>query len=306
MTNYSRLRGNIRTMADPCWGKEIKTLWYWVREREAIRVAKERNDVFLTKDAILRESRFRNVCREDDRVTKWIDEHICKPYENDQGLWLMLCAARQINWPDTLFELMESVEGWPQDDEFDPRFMAYVMNDRAERGLKVYTGVYTISAPQEKGADKPTYTACTVLGELWHHREVFRQWFASRSPTLQGTHEMLVRYEGWGNFTAYQAVVDMRFTALLRRARDRETWAAAGPGTIRGLNRVHDRPFRSPLSQAQALDEIADIYSRLFSETGVTVDFSDVPNILCEIDKYIRFRNGAGTPRTRYVLGRGY
>ena len=41
---------------------------------------------------------------------------------------------------------------------------------------------------------------------------------------------------------AYQAVVDMRFTALLADAPDVATWAAAGPGTMRGLNRLHGRP----------------------------------------------------------------
>lgn len=40
--------------------------------------------------------------------------------------------------------------------------------------------------------------------------------------------------------------------------------------------------------------------------TGVSMDFSDVPNILCETDKYLRVKLGEGTPRARYVLSRGY
>ena len=35
------------------------------------------------------------------------------------------------------------------------------------------------------------------------------------------------------------------------------------------------------------------------------MDFSDVPNILCETDKYQRVALGEGKPRALYVVGRG-
>ena len=40
-------------------------------------------------------------------------------------------------------------------------------------------------------------------------------------------------------------------------------------------------------------------------ETGVVVDFSDVPNMLCETDKYLRVKLGEGRPRALYVQERG-
>jgi hypothetical protein len=43
------------------------------------------------------------------------------------------------------------------------------------------------------------------------------------------------------------------------------------------------------------------------AETGVADGFfSDVPNILCETDKYLRVKNGEGKPRALYVPGRGF
>jgi hypothetical protein len=48
------------------------------------------------------------------------------------------------------------------------------------------------------------------------------------------------------------------------------------------------------------------IYKVVQQETGVAMDFSDVPNILCETDKYLRVKNGEGKPRALYVPGRGY
>jgi len=254
-------------------------LFYWVGAREAIRLKKALGlSPPWTTDAILATYRFCNVRREDDRVTVWIGENIRGPYHDDPMLWLMLCIARQINWPDTLEELINAF-AWPSDPEFDPRNITAVLNKRKLCGQKIYTGAYMISAPATKGADKQAYIAETVIGALWERREIFARHFAS-DPTLQRTHELIARSNGWGQFMAYQAVVDMRFTALLGNAGDVPTWAAAGPGTLRGLNRVHGRAVDAAVSQGQALTEMRAIYKLVQQETGVTMDFSDVPNIL--------------------------
>lgn len=280
-------------------------LWYWVREREQIRIRKDRGDSQpWTDDPILATYRFCCVRREDDRGTIWIRKHIREPFADHPLLWLMLCIGRQINWPETLAELMTAWGAWPDAEGFEPRLLTAALEVRKRRGDKVYTGAYMISAPSSKGANKQAYIAEAVIGEQWKRREMFAQWFA-RSPTLQGTHERLTRVNGWGPFMAYQAVLDMRFTRLLSSAEDVATWAAAGPGTLRGLNRIHGRAVDYALSQGQALSEMRVIYKVVEAETGVQMDFSDVPNILCETDKYLRVKLGEGKPRALYVAGRG-
>lgn len=293
-------------------------LFSWVKARETIRIRKDAGDPQpWTDDPILATYRFCNVRREDDRVTVWVRETIRRGYAGHSYLWLMLCIARQINWPDTLTELIAR-GAWPREATdfrpFDPAFVAAVLNERKARGDKVYTGAYMISAPAEKGADKQSYIAVTVIGDLWRRRDTFHHlWIGrvdgfgpDRVPTMQRVHDWLMRSKGWGAFMAYQAVVDMRFTALLDQAEDRASWAAAGPGTIRGLNRLHGRPVDASLSQERALSEMRAIYKVVEQETGVAMDFSDVPNILCETDKYLRVKNGEGKPRALYVAGRGH
>jgi hypothetical protein len=281
-------------------------LFYWVREREEIRRRKEMglNQASWTVDPILREWRFCNVRREDDLVTIWVREHIRETYADHPNLWFMLCIARQVNWPETLAELI-AFQQWPFFPDFEPALITQGLNARKGRGQKVYTGAYMISAPAKKGADKQAYIAEAVCGDLWRRRDVFAKHFAG-SPTLQRTHELITRSNGWGQFMAYQVCVDMRFTPLLDSATDIATWAAAGPGTLRGLNRLHGRDKDAALSQGQALTEMRAIYRVVQQETGVPMDFSDVPNILCETDKWLRTKNGEGTPRARYVAGRGY
>lgn len=282
-------------------------LFGWIKEREQIRIRKDGGAPQpWTDDPILAAYRFCNVRREDDRVTVWIRQNIRERYADHPHLWLMLCIARQINWPPTLEHLM-ATGAWPGSDNFDfAPAMTRELNDWQARGQKVYTGAYMISAPSKKGQNKQEYIAETVIGALWERRRTF-SWSAIGADrrSLRRTHEWLTRSNGWGPFMAYQAVVDMRFTALLRDAEDVHLWAAAGPGTIRGLNRLHGRAVEYPLKQGQALSEMRAIYGVVQQETGVAMDFSDVPNILCETDKYLRVKLGQGKPRALYVAGRG-
>lgn len=277
-------------------------LWYWVREREKVRKSKDAGwPAPWTDDEILRTYRFCNVRREDDRGTVWIRDHIRTPFADHRYLWLMLCIARQFNWPDTLAELIR-VGAWPTGDDFHPAKMTGALNARQGRKEKVYTGAYMISAPPTKGADKQAYICETVIGDLWFRRKMFSDWYRR---ALSRTHDFIMQSNGWGPFMAYQAVVDMRFTSILGDAHDIETWAAAGPGTLRGLNRLHGRSLNQALEQNQARAEMLAIYHRAEAETGVPMDLSDVPNILCETDKYLRVKLGQGKPRARYVPGRG-
>ena len=289
-------------------GLDYAPLWSWIVKRERVRVRKEFGaPPPWTDDPILATYRFCNVRREDDRGTVWVRKHVREPYASDQTLWLMLCICRIINWPDTLEGLILS-DAWPSVEGFKPAQIAVALNARRARGDKVYTGAYMIPAPHAKGADKQAYVAETMIGGLWGRRDewpVAVRGASGLTLTLEGRHRWIMKTIGWGNFLAYQAIVDMRFTGILDRADDVSTWAAAGPGTIRGLNRLHGRATDAGISQEQALKEMREIYRIVHGETGVHMDFSDVPNVLCETDKYLRVQRGEGKPRALYVHGRG-
>ena len=282
----------------------LEPLAYWVRERESVRLKKEAGEPWpWTGDPILQRYSFCCVRREDDRVTRWIQEHIREPFADHPDLWWMLCCARQINWPATLAALIEGA--WPTRRGFGPEVVTSVLEALGQD--KWHTGAYMIRAESDHRVpwfswSKRRYIAEVVLGRLWHERGRFREMFAGR-PKLEDVHSALLEYRGWGPFMAYQAVVDMRFTHLLNTAPDLETWAVAGPGTMRGLNRLAGRPLRSTVPQPAALSEMLEIYP-VVKELVLAADFSDVPNVLCEMDKYLRVQNGEGRPRSLYKVGR--
>lgn len=275
---------------------------YWIKEREAIRLKRVVGaPPPWTDDPILGHYRFCNVRREDDKVTIWIRQNIREPYADHPALWWMLCAARTINWPDTLLELIEAA-AWPSQSGFTTGQVTEVLTARKARGDKVYTGAYMIRAESDKRVPwfpwpKQRYIAEIVLGRLWEERAL---WSAVPA-TLQAKHAWLMEHRGWGPFMAYQAVVDMRYCEnVLGNAPDIESWVAAGPGTIRGLNYLHERPYGKGVAQEQALVEIQEFEKIIRERIKISFDFSDLPNILCETSKWIKIQRGEGRVRSKY------
>lgn len=266
-----------------------------------------------TDDPVLRDNRFCNVFREDDRVTIWIREHIREPFADHPNLWFMLAIARIINWPPTLDYLIKVPGAWPVDDDnFDPQSIEDVLTGLAADKQKVYTGAYMIRS--EPGS-KHRYIAHTVLGRLWGDREKLRPEIEAQD-TLQGAWSLLQpdRYVGWGPFMVYEWVTDLRHTRYLRSAQDIYSWANAGPGAIRGLNRLHKRMLGAATPAAQCCIEMQTLLSRAnycwggeFSKTFLTYlddrprfEMRDIEHSLCEFDKYLRTCSGQGTTRSKY------
>ncbi len=299
---------------------------------------KARHDIYLdrkagkpgpwTADPVLRDGRFCNIFRELDTVTIWIDQNIRQPYADHPHLWFMLAIARYINWPDTLAELIQTKQ-WPDNPDFEPSWLTTALEHRAVRGDKVYTGAYMIRAESDPSKEwyswtKHRYIAEIVLGRLWEDRE---EW--QRMPMMETTPGVLRsfnrletvwekfqqhRYVGWGPFMAYEVVTDLRHTRYLRNAPDIYTWANAGPGAIRGLNRLYGRdlaakprPEQTNAEMLKLMIELNDLDEPGFNETfGEPCDVNprfemrDIEHSLCEADKYERVRLGEGKMRSKY------
>lgn len=276
----------------------------------------------LTNNPILRQYRFCNVYRELDRVTVWIRENIREPFADHPHLWYMLAAARYINWPPTLEELIEDKHAWPDYPLFRPDLMTTALERRRARGEKVETGAYMIRAESDPKApwyswSKQRYVSEVVLGKLWEQRVGWKSMLDASKPLNQRNLKEVwdwfqdKHYTGWGPFMAYQVVVDLRWTRYLRDAPDIQTWAAVGPGSARGLNRLHGREVKKPVKQDQALGEMLALRDTfinrdLLAPWVALPDLSDFQNCLCEFDKYERVRLGEGRPRSQYVPGRGW
>lgn len=268
----------------------LKRFIAFVKERERIRQRKEVGEPKpWTKDPILQQYKFCNVHREDDTVTRWLASRWRTPHAQDPHIWFAMTLARVINWPETLDEFGYPWNGWTK--QYEKKFLA-VCERRKSEGLKVWGGAYMMrSVP----GSKAEYFARSTLAPMWAKR---KKLVPTTKDTLQTFHERLMECYGMGSFLAAQVVADTKYVHPLYAARDWWTFAAPGPGSQRGLNRVIGTPVNAPWNVEVWRGALSTVRDKL--NVTMCLHAQDVQNCLCEFDKYERTRLGEGRPRTLY------
>jgi hypothetical protein len=279
-----------------------KLFVYWIKERETIRDKKEHGyPKPWSDDPIFQTYKFTNVEREKDTVSIWIKENWIDPYKDHPNLWFAMIVARLFNWPPTLEEITfpyttftEMKEKWRRN-----------LKGIREAGGKVFTGAYLVST-NGVSMDKIDYILDCVLTPIWEEGRAPIAYTGEYrgsdldQETLEEYWTFLRQFDGLGSFMAGQVVADLKFTPLLENAPDWWTWAALGPGSIRGLNRYHGRPVDKSLRQDQGLKEIGEAQQLIKEQLDWFLPAHNVQNGFCEFDKYLRVKNGEGRPRSHY------
>jgi hypothetical protein len=269
-----------------------------MQEREAIRIRRANCDPPpWTEDKILQEWSFCNVRREDDYTTRWIANHWRDPHADDPDLFFAMAIARFVNWPDALQEL-----GYPV--PWDPEHFLTVMHARKARPATCFGPAYNISNGGSK-APKAEHLVERVFIPLWGSltRKRLRP---TADDSLHSFYGRLKQMPGMGSFMAAQVVADMKYVPPLKNARDWMTFAAPGPGSRRGLNRVLGRPVDAPWSDDDvwrtALRRLREQIMPELERIGLgDLHAQDLQNCLCELDKYERVRLGEGKPKRRFT-----
>ena len=266
-------------------------LLHWIKERESVRIKKEAGEPKpWTTDPIIRDYKFCNVRRNDDRVSHWIHDHWLHPYANHPNITFAMCVARIFNWPETL-ELIEDLvfhETW-QPEEMRKRIKEY-----RDQGNKVFTGAYTVSTCG-LAMDKVDYVIDKVFTPL--------RWLVNPVDdyvTLEMVWAKLCLHQGFSSFMAGQVIADLKYIEPLKSAPDWNTFAPLGPGSIRGLNRLYGRQLGYNLKQQQGTQELLEIQSIIKRELALDIALHDVQNCMCEFDKYMRLKYDGGKVRSKY------
>ena len=278
-----------------------------MRTKDVLDFAEERHRVYLrrqagvpddqlTDDPILSKYRFCNIYRELDTVTSWLREHWREPHADDPDLWFAFVVARHMNNVPFLSALEGPTLPWRPDEFKD------VARARAARGEQIFSGAYMIGT--RNTGSKADYLADYVFTPLWEQRHRIRP---QAGDSLTGFHMTLGQFYGLASFMAAQVVADIKYVPPLLEAPDWHSFAASGPGSRRGLNRVLGRPVRSPWREDEfrmALARLRDEMTPRFVELGWEVPHAqDVQNILCEFDKRERAALGEGRPKQLFRSG---
>jgi hypothetical protein len=281
----------------------------FIKERHAIYMWRyEGRSKPWTSDPILQQYRFCNVFRELDTVTQWIARNWRTPYADDPNLWFAMTVARLVNWPETLEELTPVLFSKGEVSWYPKQFIR-VLHGRKKRGEKVHTGAYMMRCDaMADGEDKADYLANAVLTPLWKARkQLCIDLKMQKNFTWAAWHEKLTEFHGIGSFLAAQVVADVKYAWPYLKVSDWWTFAASGPGSRRGLNRVLGRPVDALWKEREWRAELARLHAvvrPIMAEVcKPEMHAQDLQNCLCEYFKYEKVRLGEGRPRSKYNGG---
>lgn len=271
----------------------IFDLLHWIAEREDVRLSKEKG---LPKpwspDPIFQTTRFCNVRREDDKVTRWIKTNWRDPYSSHPNLAFSMCLARVVNWPDTLIHL-----GFPQD--WSPSSFIDKMDSLSSGGKnKIWGGAYMVTGGYSKGGETKQVIMARVLDHAYRNVKHFHN---NPPVTLGVAFNDISATPGLGTFLAAQVVADLKYTPLLAGAPDFQTFCAPGPGSTMGLNFLHGRPPTKGINEVQFSSEVNSLSRWLLDNYGVQLTAHDTQNCLCEFSKYVRIKYFGGRAKTGYA-----
>lgn len=228
--------------------------------------------------------RYCNVHREDDKVTRWLaDNWRPKHYT----VWETV-LARMINHIPSLHHILPMLP--------DLKAVENRLKDLRGLDVKVFTSAYTISTCGQK-MDKIDYVMGVVKAAQDEPTPAFG--------TLAGTHRVLMRVKGLGSFLAAQVVADLKNTPMhpLQTASDWHTWAAWGPGSLRGLEAF----YGTPITASQFTDKMLECHALtadLIAPDMPPIHMQDFQNCLCEFSKYMKVKYHNGHVRNRYNPGK--
>jgi len=275
--------------------EELDRYTYWIEERERIRYLKEdlKQDPPWTEDPILKEFKFCQVFREDDRTTRWFRTHMREPLRNSPEVFMATIAFRFFNLIETGRTLLDNnlhIE-WDR-----PKAI-----EEIKKNPKWITGAYIVKSPNRM--DKVTgVTEC--VSHIWDDRENIIKQLESFT-TLEEAWRFLMQYPYIGPFVSYEMVTDLRHTYLLENATDICSWGNPGPGAMRGLNRLTGRPLEFCKRSWDWHSEMLDLYDWCsqkldLSKLNYPFEMREVEGGLCEFDKYSRILKGQGRTRSVY------
>ena len=279
-----------------------KPLMQWMVKRHEIWKKREAGDPPpWTEDEILRKYKFTNVFRDLDRVSIELINVLNNAEENgmsEDDMLFNIIAFRIFNWPETYKVLCgdeDFIYEWDEGESY------LLLEEMKKSGKKMFTGAYMVT---NNGKHKEKWklaheSLCEIHSGIVENNIGYE---ISKYNSIQHAWNLINPFPMMGNFVSYEMVTDLTYTYILRNASDILTWANAGPGAIRGINRLLGKDVKARLSEEEALRHMRWLLKKISNNAdfGRDVVIRDIEHSLCEFDKYERVRKGEGRPRSLY------
>ena len=310
--------------------EEVLEIWkHWIIERNRIYVRKEveKKQAPWTEDPILKEFKFTNVKRWQDRESKWLINNIINNESLSYEDKIYNCILFRSWNKSSTFEIIcgkgitrESLMNTPIEvfrsriDDYTAKHPDYVWFTNAFNtgGIK-QTWKYRGKHYNYNLKNRVEYDDLELnipLRMIFMIRDCINKDFAElikKAKTAKEVYKILLKIRGCANFLAYQIYVDLTYIKEFPFSEDEFT--VAGPGCIRGLNFLFKE--KDGMKYEQLLFYLRDHQKDFFGDS-LEEEFSylpeehrkltvmDLENSFCELSKYYKVYTDIGRPKNKY------
>lgn len=299
---------------------KLAKFFYWMNERhqmQHLRMAGAPKP--WTKDVTLRDNFFCNVFRELDKNTTWFREFVRNPLQRNPAVVLATVIFRWFNHVPTAISLLtgsNTETDWKLGDQVPDAKTAtrwlkgsLFTNWDGKRAYELlkdhkqcFTGAHVVASGVGSNKLNSVITCIDNVAQGLDVEDIGIR-------KMQAAWGYLQSFPAIGRFLAYEIVCDLRFTNAISHD-DSLQWANAGPGAMRGLNRLFGRPMYFQKESYNWLSEMKQLFNLCQPELKKggaleslikplpfypgakpavpLFELREVESSLCEFDKYMR------------------
>lgn len=267
----------------------IEGFYNFVDERHRIYQRKEigEQNPPWTTDPILQEYHFCCVKREHDAGTRFYLDHVAPRAQTTfrgeakiaVNLFIDTIIYRLLNYPESYREIEDLIDGRDTDLEA----IVETLRDREER---VFSSAYRVggyNATEYDGKLEQLFYGGIRDDLMPRFDELCKA--TMFADTLEDANQPLQDVTGFGEFLVYEITTDLNYVWFNF---DEDDYVNIGPGAEKGLDRIYDDvdDYEAKLRQLQAKQ------TQHLPHTFPYLTARDIEHSLCEVNKYLRVKNG--------------
>ncbi len=264
-----------------------------------------RQDIFFNRvknnsqpwsnDPILNEYKFTNAYRASDRVSQYLINEVI--YNKEYPT-----SPKEIIFRILLFKLFNKIETWELLSKHfgvlthkDYRFSQYdeLLNIAIGSGRRIYSAAYIMPSGQSYFGHKRKHSNHLRLIE--HILSKNTDELLMSAKTMQQAFEVLKSFPGFGDFLAYQLLIDINYSEILNFSESE--FVVPGPGARGGISKCFENT--GGLSHVEIIKMVTDRQEQEFDRLGLSfqtlwgrpLQLIDCQNLFCEVDKYARVKH---------------
>ncbi|MDB5086780.1 MAG: hypothetical protein JWR09_774 [Mucilaginibacter sp.] len=248
-----------------------------------------------TDDEVLKQHKFTNAYRAADRVSQYLIKKVI--YNNE-----LPNSPKEVLFRILLFKLFNKIETWELlSKNFGPltletysfRHYDKVLHQAIDSGRRIYSAAYIMPSGQSFFGYKRKHSNHLKLIELILSKETDERLLDSK--TMQQAFEILKEFPGFGDFLAYQLLIDINYSTILNFSES--DFVVPGPGARGGISKCFSNT--AGLSYVEIIKLVTDRQEQEFERLGLSfqtlwgrpLQLIDCQNLFCEVDKYARVRH---------------